>query len=339
MNETDGTRRLDAFLATRGANRDTLLASVNEAIDRPLLVVATGSILHGVGNERSDIDVNVIVEQDVTRMPIVSSARGALIDMLLFGASEVADWAIAIRDQPWPPQGRLDAEEWLRRKVEMVNCTRFGYGLMLSAREGWERWMAEFRQPWLMARVALWWRIESIRLQIGARWLAKTKPLLAAHRLLDSVFAALESRAAASGQLYFGPKWLSEKLRAVGDTRALAALRAVMRAPTTVQTAPDYAALCEALLKELRGGLNDDSLATQLWYRPGVSAHRLDARTLVSRWHLRGIEIAGPVPGIPTPAEPFWEGPLDAQPPADVLALFTEDMTWLSIVTRTLWPA
>jgi hypothetical protein len=334
MNETEGIRRLDAFLASRGASRATLLSSVTDVVDRPLLVVATGSILHGVGNERSDVDVNVIVERAVTRMPMVASIRDTLIDILLFGASEVAGWATAIRDQPWPPPS-VAVEEWSRRKVALVNCTRFGYGFMLSAREGWESWRDEFRQPWVAMRVAEWWRIESIRLQIGARWLAKAKPLLSAHRLLESVFAELESRAALSGQFYFGSKWIFEKLRAVGDTRALAALRRVMRAPTTSQDAPDYAAQCEAVLEEFRGGWNDSSLAAQLWYLPGVSAHRVDTQTLVSRWYLRGIELPGRVPEIPTQPKPFWEGPLDAQPPAEVLALFTADMTWLAITRRT----
>ena len=50
-------RRLDGFLATRGATRDMLIASVAGPFGQPLLIVATGSILHGFGNQRSDIDV------------------------------------------------------------------------------------------------------------------------------------------------------------------------------------------------------------------------------------------------------------------------------------------
>ena len=70
-------QRLDAFLAARGATRGALLATVGEPFGPPLLVVAAGSILHGFGNQRSDIDVNVVTARELgmTAIHFVDTAQ------------------------------------------------------------------------------------------------------------------------------------------------------------------------------------------------------------------------------------------------------------------------
>jgi hypothetical protein len=323
--------RLEAFLAGHGATREMLAAAVHEPFGPPLLVVAAGSILHGFGNQRSDIDINIVVERDVVQVPVTSYLHRILLDTKFFGASEVQSWVGAIRDHPWPPVGRLDRPQWERRHGELTHCVRFAYGLVLNARDDWQEWLTECRRPWLVTRVAQWWRTESIRRQLAARWLAVAKPLLAAQRALEAVLAALESRAAAAGQLYYGPKWLSGKLRTLGDDNAIAAMRAVMRSPTDERDARNCVDRCEALLQEFRGG-PEPGLLAQLSYLRGVNVRALDARTLVTRWNLRGLVLRGTIPEPSESSEPIWEGGLDARPPDDVLALFIEDMMWLSIV-------
>ncbi|MGA7732800.1 MAG: hypothetical protein WCD37_16205 [Chloroflexia bacterium] len=340
--------RLEAFLAPRGMTSEMLVAAVEDLYGRPLLVVATGSILHGYGNERSDLDVNIVVDREVPRLPIPAFSHGVLVDAAYFAASEVKHWASRLRDQPWPPAGSLDRAQWRRRISDLFRCTRLGYGLMLSARDGWDCWMAEFRESWLAERAAQWWRVESVRRQVGGRWLASAKPLLAAQRHYEAVLATLESRAAAAGHLYFGPKWLPEKLRTLGDDEGMAALGEAMRGPTTEGEARGYIARCEELMAALGvlGGNHHNELAdlsAQLWYLPGVKSRDLDTRTLVSRWNMRGIELRGSTPAVPEPPKPsepsepggpIWEGALDEPPPSNIAALFIEDMTWLSIVAR-----
>jgi hypothetical protein len=289
--------------------------------------VATGSVLQGVGNPRSDLDLNIVVESDVTQFPIASYARQLLIDTTYFSAAEVQHWAGAIRDHPWPAP-IVGKERWARRRAELLNCTRFGCGLTLRARDEWGRWKAEFRAPWLTSAVAQWWRIEAIRRLLAGRWLAHEKPLLAAQRLLDAVLAALESRAAAAGQVQFGPKWLPEKLRALGDDVGLDVLRTWMRMPTMAADGQSYLEGCEAAIAGL-GIEEGDDLRAQLFLLPGVEVHRLDDRTLVSRWNQRGIEIRDVA--LRPPPEPVWDARLACLPPPEVRALFVEDMTWLSI--------
>jgi hypothetical protein len=326
-------QRLDAFLAARGATRGALLATVGEPFGPPLLVVAAGSILHGFGNQRSDIDVNVVVDRDVTRLPITAYSNDVMIDTKYFAPAEVDRWVTTLRDWPRPPQ-RLDRDQWAVRLAAVINCTRFGHGLILSAQDAWQRWATVLREPWLAASVAEWWSVESIRRQVAADWLADRRPLLAAQRRYEAILAAFESRAAAAGQLHYGAKWIAEKLRRIGDRAALDALRSIMRAPISAAEAADYLARCVAILDEFHAR-GQSNLAAQLWYLPGVAARELDARTFVTRWGMRGIELRGSTPRVPKAAEPIWQGEIGDRPPSNILSLFTDDMLWLSIVGTT----
>jgi hypothetical protein len=324
-------RALDAFLAARGLTRDAFTPVVAETYGHPLVALVSGSILQGIGNDRSDIDLYVVVEQRVARVPIPAFADRLLLDTVYFTAAEVEGWPAMLRDHPWPPSGPLGAAAWKARVEMLMHCMRFSYGLVLSVREPWDRWAAEFREPWFAAMMARWWRVETLRRRVAFEWLADAKPLLAAQRAFDAVLAAFESRAAARGLAYSGQKWVTEKLRALGDTAALDAIHGLARVPYDPHEAPAYLARCRSLLDEL-GHVLQAPFAAQLWLRPGVAVHAVDRQTLISRWRLRGLETRATLPPLGDGSAPFWQGPLDAPPPADTRALFVEDMTWLSIV-------
>lgn len=325
-------RRLAEFLGALGTTPQSIVAEVEGSLGEPLLVVATGSVLQGFGNSRSDVDLDVVVPHaNLSMLPIVSFEHGVLVDTTYFGDTEVRRWIGAIRDEPWPPR-ELSRQAWRRRATEVLNCTRFASGLELVAREGWTGWVEELRQPWLAERVAHWWRCEAIRWLVGGRWLARAKPLLAAQRHCEAVLAALESRAAAAGQLYFGEKWLPEKLRLIGDEQGQEALRTALRTPATDREAGPYTTRCQALVRELLGSSDGDpGLVAQLWYAPGVTVHELPSSTLVSRWAMRGLELGSAPPSTAERSAPIWEGGLDDEPDSSTLLLFVDDMTWLSV--------
>jgi hypothetical protein len=320
--------RLDAFLIARGATREKVVSDVADAFGSPLLVVATGSVLQGFSNQQSDLDLNVVVDYGVTRLPLPSHRHGFLIDATYFDASEAKAWV----SRP-PLAGEITRDQWRRYATELKYCTRFRDGVVLSARDSWDRWMSEFRKPGLVSRVAGWWRVESLRRWCAARWLADLKPLLAAQRGFEAVLAVLENRAATHGQVYFGPKWLPEKLRALNDREGLEVLHAFQKAPLTEPEAREYNERCEAYLMQCSDRPNEQALV-QLWYLRGVKVRELASGVLVSRWNLRAIELGPATPRIPDPHRPIWEGEFDTTPPADVLRLFISDMTWLSIMTR-----
>jgi hypothetical protein len=320
--------RLDAFLSARRVPREQLVADVGEPFGRPLLVVATGSIVQGFGNQRSDIDIYAVVERDVSLLPIPAYARHFLIHNTYFGATEVETWVSVIRDHRWPPPGRVTQQDWGTRRVGLLSCTNFACGLMLDARDGWSSWLARFAEPWLAIEVVRWWRIESLRRQLVGRWLADVKPLLAAQSHFEAVLALLQSRAAAAGQLFFGAKWISEKFRVLGDQDGLEALHEIMRVPATEQEARRYAARCEELLDHF-GADHAERLGAQVWYLSNVQVRPQDDRVLVSRWNLRGVELHRA--SAPGPNQLIWEGDLNTPPSADVMALLSGGMAWVSI--------
>jgi hypothetical protein len=333
--DPDFAARLDAFLATRGATRQLVVSAVGEAFGTPLLVVATGSILQGFGNQKSDLDISVIVDHAVTRLPVPAHRSGILLDATYFGVSEVKMWGRQRFDGTWPPTGAVTREQWRRRVMELTFCTRFRDGVVLSARDPWDRWIAEFREPWLVSQVAEWWRLESLRRWLGGRWLSETKPVLAAQRRFEAILAILEMRAATCGQSYFGAKWLAEKLRIIDDREGLEVLNAFIRMPVTQQEAREYSARCEEYLTKFSERPGERAIV-QLWYAPGVKVREIGPRIIVSRWNLRTNELGTATPRMPQLDSPIWEGNLDTIPPPDMLQLFASDMTWLSITTRPI---
>ena len=320
--------RLDAFLIARRTTREKVVSDVADAFGPPLLVVATGSVLQGFSNPQSDLDLNVVVDYSVTRLPLPSHRHGFLIDATYFDAIEVKAWV----SRP-SLTGEITRDQWRRYSTELKYCTRFRDSVVLSARDSWDGWISEFRKPGLVSRVTEWWRLESLRRWCAGRWLADVKPLLAAQRRFEAILATLESRAATRGQVYFGPKWLPEKLRVLNDHEGLEVLHAFQKAPVTEPEAREYNSRCEACLIQCSERPNERAVV-QLWYLPGVRVRELDAGVLVSRWNLRAVELGPATPRIPDRHRPIWEGEFDTTPPADVLRLFISDMTWLSITTK-----
>ena len=125
----------------------------------------------------------------------------------------------------------MTLEHWGRTFEQLLYATRFAFGLPLVARDAWAQWMNVFREPWLAQRVVRWWELESHRKWLAARWLLEYRPLLAAQRQLEALLALLECRVAARGLHFVGPKWLAEKLAALGDSDGLAMYREALRCP------------------------------------------------------------------------------------------------------------
>src|SRR5205807_1566434 len=118
--------------------------------------------------------------------------------------------------------------------------------------------------------------------RLAARWLDEDKPQLASQQWCDAALAALEARAAAEGELFFGTKWLPEKFRRLGDRNSLGQLCDALRVPLEPRAAVAHAERCEAVVNECGCAL--PPLAAQLWYAPGVTRRVLRGSTLVSRY-------------------------------------------------------
>jgi len=321
--------RLDAFLTARGVTRGQLLAQLDEPFGAPLLVAAVGSIMQGVGNRRSDLDLIVIVPKPVARMPAASYVGPVLIDPAYFSVDEAERW-LAIRESRWPARGPVDLPQWGRYCEQLSYATRFAFGRALAGTDRWIEWMQCFRDSWLIERVCQWWRVESVRKRVAARWLLDQRPLLAAQRELEAVLALLEVRAAAAGLHFIGPKWLAEKLKAIGDGEALEILRACLRAPRRTGEVEAHVERCEAACAALSGSSVDPSVAW-LSYLPDVDGEHRDGRVFFHRGNVRGVALADMPAVLPGQGQPLWCGRADADPPRAARVLFAADLCWLSI--------
>lgn len=325
--------RLSRFLSRFELTAGDLQKEIEEALGEPFAVVAGGSVLQGFGNDRSDVDLCVIVDRDkLTRFPILSYQNTARIDVTYYGDAEIRRWTESLRDTAWPPPEPVTEKLWRRQRSRLQAIGRFASGLVLSARDEHRDRVAALHSPWLRNRIVEWWRVEAVRQRLAARWLAGGNPHLAAQRWCDAVVAALEVRAALGGQPYAKSKWLPEKLKATGDTEGLAVLRRALAVPHRAAGVAGYAAACEKAFDALvTDAWPAHPLRAELYYARGTTAVPALQETLVSRWSMRGVRLDTTELPSPSGDVPVWQGPIDDPLPAPVTSLFREDMLWLSL--------
>ncbi len=319
-------RRLGEFLQMRGTSRAALRKEADQGFGPPALAVAAGSVLAGFGNVRSDLDLLVLVENEkLNRFPVPSHEHGTTIDVNLRRASTVREGTAALEAEPWPTVDTAGEDAWNHRRRQLITTSRLALGLPIVVSPPWDSWHAGLRHPWLQDAVRRWYALEAHRLAEAARWLSAAKPLVAAVRARGAVVAALNSRAAAGGQVYFAPKWAGEKLKALDDTEGLALLRETL-APGDP---PSQVARALDLVPRMTGPL--PPLHTVLHWATGAGTMELPDRTLVDRWQLRAVEVHRR--GLPAAdsGAAIWSGPAGTLPPPELLSLFVHNMVWLSV--------
>ncbi|SDF98906.1 hypothetical protein SAMN05421505_10121 [Sinosporangium album] len=311
----------------RGLKIDAVLGETDQGLGSPVLAVASGSVLAGFGNHRSDLDLLVLVDNDrLTRFPVQSHEHGTLIDVNVRQAAKVRGHAAWLRDGAWPSAESVTQDAWNHRRRTLKTTTRLALGLPLAAAEPWDSWQAGLGEPWLARVVEQWWTVEAHRLARAVRLLRRDRPMVAATRGREAVVAALNARAAAGGQLYFTEKWVGEKLRVLGDEAGLAVLREVLAPPLRPD---DRVARCLRLVDELVPV--ERPLHSVLRWATGVGTATLDDRTVVDRWQLRALEVRRTDLPESGAEDVLWSGPPDVDPPEDIHRLFVHDMLWLGV--------
>ncbi|CAA9275444.1 MAG: hypothetical protein AVDCRST_MAG41-3203 [uncultured Corynebacteriales bacterium] len=320
--------RFEAHLALHGLSPEQVLEQVDDVFGDPLLVVATGSVLAGHGNEHSDLDLYVVVPDEVASMlPLMSYPKGARIDVLLHGAGSVTERHAQLA-AGWPGP-EVSPASFHRRRKSVDSLSRFGTGLVLASDGGtWAGWQRSVRAD-VDGWVAGWWAAEAVRKRLAARvLLAAGRSRLAALKAGEALIAALDRRAALAGESYFRWKWLGEKLRRLGDAQGLEWFRLALCPPVDPAAAHAYAARLDGLVGELLADLDTTGWQAHLEPAPGTTRHPFGGETLVTRWAMRTVAVDA---DSPAGTEPHWAYGLGEPWHPDVAGLFAEDLLWLGL--------
>ncbi|MFD5537575.1 hypothetical protein ACFWIJ_06895 [Streptomyces sp. NPDC127079] len=319
--------RFQGYIERYGLTEQQVLDQVEAAFGEPLLIVASGSVIAGFGNDTSDLDIYTVVEDDVaSTLPLMSYPNGARIDAIICGSQQLLHRHREISSSIWPPQEIGPGDVRAKRKsIDVI--TRYGLGLSLSGTDQWIAW-----QQRLEAEVSEWigdWHaVEAYRMHAAAKALISHKPLVAAIRAGEALLAALERHAAAHGESYFKWKWLGEKLERLGDPKALSAYEQAVSPPLSAFDVPHYIERIENSLNFYLSDVDSSSWRLSLQPAVGTSWETFGQEQLVSRWGLRAAAVSEKS-AVSEPST--WTYALTEKWDPDVEALFSEDMLWLGV--------
>lgn len=326
--ERERRDRVTRFLARHGTTPDDVLPYISNAFGSPLFVVATGSIPAGYGNDRSDSDLYVVVpEPKVSQLPIVAVDRDLRVDVRYFPAADLESFPRQL-DGAWPEPGQaVSRRAFNDRRAVLETAVRFAVGVTLVADPVWDDWKRALEGPALREAAIRWWALETRRRLVAARWLHDGS-LACAYRYVAALTSALHDEVSRHGHLFFGSKWLHEKLLAVADPAMLGLFEQSFAHPMTEGTRQAIDELAA------RVGSADVALEAQLYLAPGCRVDRMLGRTLLSRWQLRGVELEGDNADLADAASTgasVWRGDPATPPPSPVADLFAADFLSLTI--------
>ena len=341
---SDATMRqhLSGYLAPAGVEFQDLLGEVDTALGTPLLVVAAGSVLHGLGNRTSAIDLHVIDgNARVTDLPIPSRTLGVTVDVNYIDGADVRAAARKMGvaadddgsgtpsdDTGWSsPRTRT---QWRAARRRLTQLGRLALGLPLDGDPPWRDWQAGIRLG-IVRYTERWWRTETLRYRSVGELLRSTNPLTAAHRYSDAGLAALDAHATAAGQAYVGPKWVGVKLERLGRKDLIDHYHRLLDTPLSAAGCDRYLAEVDEILAELSAGwhLPDDPVVT-LTPADGLTAWTAHGdRGLLHRWGLRGVE--GPRSWVDPIGSPDWSWSGRLSEMDDELRLLCRgDLVWIT---------
>ncbi|MEH2500343.1 hypothetical protein V1294_006822 [Bradyrhizobium sp. AZCC 1678] len=324
---------LSSFLGKNDYTPEKLLSEVEEVFGTPELVLATGSILAGLGNSMSDVDLIVVVRnKSLSDLPIMSFPSNLKVDTEYYDADDVRSNIHLIQSSKWPLQEPLDPPRWQKFVRGFKLATRLQASYPLIVTEQWKEVLQTLGEDWLRQSLVSWWHTEALRCRLAARWTVSRSPLLASIRMGDALLTALHKCAVERGEIYFHRKWIGQKLRRLNDERLLGSYERVF--DPTMSDADDLAKYkrldqeCELLLKDV------PDYEYQYVLRLAKQTEILDAPTgrLVSQWGMKGLLFEpAELRSFDSKTGIVAAGSINDAPERDVMELYQHGMCWLSV--------
>ncbi|WP_222595066.1 hypothetical protein [Nocardia ninae] len=307
--------------------RSQVVQQVDTSFGEPLLTVATGSVMAGFGNSGSDLDVYSVVPETVSStLPLTAYVNGALIEVVLHGADPVMTRHRELTADEWPP-AEVGPGDLASRRLHLDSLSRFALGLALAGTPEWLAWKQQLGGE-VVQWITSWYAVEAVRKQVSARTFAPRKPIVAALRMGEALWAALERHAALHGEWYFKPKWLGEKLRRLDDRAGLDAFRLASCPPLSPDGVPAYLEEVGALVDHYLTGVDSDQWRITVKPAYGTDRYAFGGTELFSRWGLRTVSV--PADG-PTSGRAEWTYGITDTWDDEIAGLFAEDVLWMGV--------
>jgi hypothetical protein len=327
-------RRFEDFLQAHEYSKEQLLGEVELVYGEPELAIAVGSLLAGLGNSRSDIDLMVIVDKEgLFDLPILSFPKDLMIDAEYYGVTDIANQISTMRDFQWPPLGFVDRTLWTSYLRALRNATRMESGFPLHSTPQWRATLEDLKQTWLREKTARFWRSEAIRFALSASWVLAEDSLLACIRMGDAIFAALQAKTAMAGAVFYHWKWLPEKLRAMHDEASMEIFRKALRVASSPS---EDLALYSELQKDLNTLVDYSEFAGveyQLRLVRGAKLLSTNEGTLVNLWNMDGLLVENKLKTLDDKGL-IARGLLQDSPSKDIIELFRHGICWLGLAAR-----
>ncbi|MDJ0642621.1 MAG: nucleotidyltransferase domain-containing protein [Erythrobacter sp.] len=335
ISEEDALLCVRDFLGSKGLDETDLLSLVSDTYGEPVLVAATGSIAAGVGNSKSDIDLVVVVPgENVTSFPVTCFKSGVMIDTEYLNSSVVEELFRHV-EQAGVATRLLNCDAWSLEFAKLRRLTRISESAVLKATPEWQSKLDQLRSGVLAAACAEFWRIETYRRWVTARWLAPTNGRLACLRMSEALIAAAESMLSTEGQVYAGLKWVSAKAQRSPNTEPLRLVNAAYRASRHWSDDPTgYLRHGGRLLENFLGEIEAAQIDCVLSRHSDVIVEEFGARTLLHRSKLAGAAVKGAHEEL-THANHVWRGGSKDVPPPWLMDLLTNNLLWLDILEPT----
>jgi hypothetical protein len=324
-------KNLAAYLAQNSLTLQDVLDEVEPVFGAPCLVFVSGSVVAGLGNGASDIDLVALVEaENVSSFPVSSYKQDKLIDAAYQPAARLLSRLAAVESSRFPGPDFPDASTWHDRYALLQAVTRFAVSSVLDGGEAWRDRHKAVQQGPLRQRISDFWIADSLRRALAARWLCERNPLLAYSRMSEAIMYGVDAHLARQGDIYLAPKWIPAKAERSGEAALVDAVAVAQAFPrSSAEAAPQLRRASDThatLLADV--AFSAYEFALQL---PGDAlSYRAEDELVVTRHGFRGAIVSH----LKVDGQTLWRGGWPDSPPAWAIDLLGAGLAWLSVRER-----
>lgn len=324
---TDEEKR--RYIERYGLTEEQLRAEVDDPQDEAIMIVVVGSIVAGFGNATSDFDLVAVVEdgRDVSGFPITSFVNGKMIDVEYKSARVVRRYVSTVRELEFARR-KIGERTWKALPEILRTLSRIESGLILKQTVEWERMFGGSFPSQLAQKICEYWWLDSQRRMAFAEWALQDAPFMSVIRCREALICACDAVLALSGAHYWGPKWLSEKIRHANDgTLYKVAAYANSVADYLNERAPECVSRTRSLLDSIAAEKNFRRVRLALHVGCEVKSYAFGDRVMLSYHGLKGASL--PQSFMQDESGLLWEGDACERPSEGLLKCVRRRLLWV----------